>query len=101
MIVAQKAPSTLDVYFIDTEGGQATLLVTPAGQMMLFDTGTAGDNNRDADRISARCSSSNFFASKAAFRSSYASPIKRRAAFSSWSWLTVRIHSQMSNIRIF
>ena len=51
VIVAQKAPSTLDVYFIDTEGGQATLLVTPAGQMMLFDTGTAGDNNRDADRI--------------------------------------------------
>lgn len=47
----RKPPSTLDIYFIDTEGGQATLFVTPAGQTLLFDTGTAGDNNRDADRI--------------------------------------------------
>jgi beta-lactamase superfamily II metal-dependent hydrolase len=34
--------TTLDIYFIDTEGGQATLLVTPAGQSMLIDTGYAG-----------------------------------------------------------
>ena len=55
VILAQQAPpSTLDIYFIDTEGGQATLFVTPAGQMMLFDTGTGGDNNRDADRITDR-----------------------------------------------
>ena len=46
-----KAPSTLDMYFIDTEGGQATLIVTPAGETLLYDTGTGGDNNRDADRI--------------------------------------------------
>ena len=52
LVFAQrKAPSTLDIYFIDTEGGQATLFVTPAGETMLFDTGTGGDNNRDADRI--------------------------------------------------
>src|SRR5437763_11448690 len=48
----RKAPSTLDIYFIDTEGGQATLFMTPAGETLLFDTGTGGDNNRDADRIS-------------------------------------------------
>jgi len=47
----RKPPSTLDIYFIDTEGGQATLFVTPAGETLLFDTGTGGDNNRDADRI--------------------------------------------------
>jgi beta-lactamase superfamily II metal-dependent hydrolase len=52
VLVAQnKPPATLDIYFIDTEGGQATLLVTPAGETLLFDTGTGGDNNRDADRI--------------------------------------------------
>ena len=27
------ARNTLDVYFIDVEGGQATLLVTPAGRI--------------------------------------------------------------------
>ena len=39
----------LDVYFIDVEGGQSTLFVTPAGQSLLIDTGWAG--GRDADRI--------------------------------------------------
>src|SRR6266404_3239212 len=34
---------TLDVYFIDTEGGQATLFVSPSGQSMLVDTGFAGN----------------------------------------------------------
>jgi competence protein ComEC len=52
VVPAQRTPpATLDVYFIDTEGGQATLFVSPSGQTLLFDTGTGGDNNRDADRI--------------------------------------------------
>ena len=46
-----RAASTLDVYFIDVEGGQATLFVTPAGKSMLVDTGWPGFNGRDADRI--------------------------------------------------
>ena len=29
------APRTLDIYFIDVEGGQATLVVTPSGQTLL------------------------------------------------------------------
>src|SRR5947208_514044 len=45
------AAKTFDVYFIDVEGGQATLMVSPSGQSMLVDTGWAGFNNRDADRI--------------------------------------------------
>jgi len=45
------AAGTLDVYFIDVEGGQATLIVSPSGQSMLVDTGWAGFNNRDANRI--------------------------------------------------
>jgi beta-lactamase superfamily II metal-dependent hydrolase len=33
----------LDIYFIDTEGGQATLFVSPTGQSMLVDAGFAGN----------------------------------------------------------
>jgi competence protein ComEC len=39
----------LDVYFIDVEGGQSTLLVSPSGQSLLIDAGWPGA--RDADRI--------------------------------------------------
>jgi beta-lactamase superfamily II metal-dependent hydrolase len=40
---------TLDIYFIDTEGGQSTLYVSPSGQTLLVDTGNAGE--RDLGRI--------------------------------------------------
>ncbi|MCC6363855.1 MAG: MBL fold metallo-hydrolase [Bryobacterales bacterium] len=43
----------LDIFFVDVEGGQATLLVTPAGESLLVDTGWPGFNNRDANRIAA------------------------------------------------
>lgn len=39
----------LDVYWVDVEGGAATLVVTPAGETILIDTGNPG--RRDADRI--------------------------------------------------
>ncbi len=44
---------TLRVYFVDVEGGQATLFVTPAGQSLLIDTGWPGNDHRDANRIAA------------------------------------------------
>src|SRR2546427_10871583 len=47
------AAKTLDIYFIDVEGGQSTLIVTPAGQSLLVDAGWAGNNGRDAGRIMA------------------------------------------------
>ena len=50
---AQAADSTLDVHFIDVEGGHATLYVSPSGQSMLVDTGYAGFGDRDAERIVA------------------------------------------------
>ena len=46
---SQAAPKTLDIYFIDVEGGAATLIVTPTGQSLLIDAGFPGD--RDAGRI--------------------------------------------------
>lgn len=39
----------LDIYWIDVEGGAATLIVTPAGESILIDTGNPG--RRDPDRI--------------------------------------------------
>jgi len=47
------ATRPLDIYFIDVEGGQSTLLVTPDKQSYLIDTGYAGDGARDANRIVA------------------------------------------------
>jgi len=47
--LAGPADKQLDVYWIDVEGGAATLLVTPAGETVLIDTGNAG--RRDPDRI--------------------------------------------------
>ena len=41
----------LEVYFIDVEGGQSTLFVSPTGQSLLVDTGWPGQ--RDAGRIAS------------------------------------------------
>jgi competence protein ComEC len=49
----QRDRKALKVYFIDVEGGQATLFVTPAHQSLLVDTGWPGNAGRDADRIVA------------------------------------------------
>ena len=58
------AGKTLDIYFIDVEGGQSTLLITPQRESLLIDTGYAGtgapnakpgdpNHSRDARRIVA------------------------------------------------
>jgi competence protein ComEC len=49
---AQAKNKPLQIHFIDVEGGQATLIVTPAGQSMLVDTGWSDFDGRDAQRIS-------------------------------------------------
>ena len=41
----------LQIYFIDVEGGQSTLIVSPSGQSLLIDAGWPGYDGRDADRI--------------------------------------------------
>jgi competence protein ComEC len=48
-LVAQTRAKTLDIYFIDTEGGQSTLYVGPTGESLLVDSGNAG--GRDLARI--------------------------------------------------
>lgn len=65
-VPAQASPpadKTLEIYFIDVEGGQSTLIVTPEHHSLLIDTGWAGDGTgyqpgdphqaRDANRILA------------------------------------------------
>jgi len=59
------ARTTVDIYFIDVEGGQSTLIVTPRGESLLVDTGFPGPGGgfeavpgdpakaRDAQRILA------------------------------------------------
>lgn len=42
---------TLDFHFVDTEGGQATLIVTPSGESIMVDAGWPGFGGRDANRI--------------------------------------------------
>ncbi len=46
---AGKADKTLDLYWVDSEGGGSTLIVTPEGESVLIDTGNPG--GRDAKRI--------------------------------------------------
>ena len=41
--------NSLDLYWVDVEGGAATLIVTPAGESILIDTGMPGE--RDPKRI--------------------------------------------------
>jgi competence protein ComEC len=44
---------TLDIYWIDVEGGAATLIIAPSGESLLVDTGFPGNDDRDAKRINA------------------------------------------------
>src|SRR5688572_3801669 len=53
-VIAQNsdgARRTLDIFYIDVEGGAATLIVTPAGESILVDAGWPGFEGRDAKRI--------------------------------------------------
>jgi competence protein ComEC len=51
VVPAVKAARTLEIYFIDVEGGQSTLVVDPRGESLLIDTGWPDYDGRDADRI--------------------------------------------------
>ncbi|TDU71202.1 beta-lactamase superfamily II metal-dependent hydrolase [Prosthecobacter fusiformis] len=46
---AHARAKTLDIYWIDSEGGGSTLIITPEGESILVDTGNPG--GRDPERI--------------------------------------------------
>jgi competence protein ComEC len=50
--IAGAQPRTLDIYWIDVEGGAATLIVSPSGESLLYDAGWEVDG-RDGKRIAA------------------------------------------------
>jgi beta-lactamase superfamily II metal-dependent hydrolase len=51
---AQAGRTTLDIYVVDVEGGNAVLFVTPGGESVLIDSGNGGAGAaRDAGRIVA------------------------------------------------
>ena len=58
-VVQTQGQATMDIYFIDTEGGQATLVVSPtegilgARETLLLDAGNLNPVGRDAARILA------------------------------------------------
>ena len=51
VLVQAKPSRSLKIYFIDVEGGAATLIVTPAGESVLLDAGWDTPDGRDAKRI--------------------------------------------------
>lgn len=50
-VFADQRDGRLDIYFIDVEGGAATLMITPAGESLLIDSGYPDNGGRDRDRI--------------------------------------------------
>jgi competence protein ComEC len=53
-VFSQPTPRrNLEIHHVDVEGGAATLIVTPAGESILVDTGWPGFEGRDAARIQA------------------------------------------------
>jgi competence protein ComEC len=51
--VLSAASGNLEIYWIDAEGGAATLIVAPTGESLLVDTANRRDDDRDANRILA------------------------------------------------
>lgn len=50
-VYGDQKTGTLDIYFIDVEGGAANLLVTPEGESILIDSGYPDNQGRDLNRI--------------------------------------------------
>ena len=51
IVEAQESNGGLEIYFIDVQGGAATLMVTPQRETVLIDTGWPGFEDRDPKRI--------------------------------------------------
>lgn len=51
LLASALSARSLEIFFIDVEGGQSTLIVSPSGQSLLIDAGYTDFSGRDADRI--------------------------------------------------
>lgn len=50
---ARAQPGRLEIYWVDVEGGAATLMIAPSGESLLYDAGFEVAGDRDAKRIAA------------------------------------------------
>ncbi len=57
--LSQNSKRKLEILYVDVEGGAATLIVTPAGESILVDTGWPGFEGRDAKRIETAMKAAN------------------------------------------
>jgi beta-lactamase superfamily II metal-dependent hydrolase len=54
VVLSAQSKTTLDIYLVDVEGGNATLFAAPSGESLLIDTGNGGAAEaRDGERIMA------------------------------------------------
>ena len=54
VVLSAQSKTTLDIYLVDVEGGNATLFAAPSGESLLIDTGNGGAAAaRDGERIMA------------------------------------------------
>lgn len=58
-VQSQSSKRQLEIFYVDVEGGAATLIVTPAGESVLVDAGWPGFDGRDARRIEAAMKAAN------------------------------------------
>jgi competence protein ComEC len=58
-VQSQGSKRQLEIFYVDVEGGAATLIVTPAGESILVDAGWPGFDGRDAKRIEAAMKTAN------------------------------------------
>lgn len=58
-VQSQSSKRQLEIFYVDVEGGAATLIVTPAGESVLVDAGWPGFDGRDAKRIEAAMKAAN------------------------------------------
>ena len=58
-VQSQSPKRQLELFYVDVEGGAATLIVTPAGESILVDAGWPGFDGRDAKRIEAAMKAAN------------------------------------------
>ena len=51
VVTHTQGQKSMDIYYIDTEGGKAQLIVSPSGESLLFDVGTADARHVQADNV--------------------------------------------------
>ena len=79
-----RSSKSLQIYVVDVEGGNATLIVPPSGESLLIDTGNPS-NGRDAARIIAAAADAGVWAAVA-----WQAVGNALFGYAAWGWLLAR-----------